>query len=103
MPKEQPKKRQPATPRQTTRKVPAAKKAPPAESAATAGAVLHRSLTLVLTDDPMLYTELKSDAKVGRLLLAELASRAGAALPGNSETLIKSLVKAGHLPKVVDL
>jgi hypothetical protein len=65
--------------------------------------VLHRNLTLVITDDPLLYTELKADSKIGPLLLAHLAPEAGVALPDKAEGLVRSLLKSGHLPKVVEL
>ena len=65
--------------------------------------VVHRNLTLVITNDPLLYTELKSDSKIGPLLLTDLSPEAGVALPDKSETLVKNLLKSGQLPKVVEL
>jgi hypothetical protein len=65
--------------------------------------VVHRNLTLVITDDPLLYTELKADSKIGPLLLAHLAPEAGVALPDKGDALVRNLLKAGQLPKVVEL
>lgn len=63
--------------------------------------ILHKNLTVLITDDPMLFAEVKADPRVGPLLQAQLSAEAGVALPGNAEQLNRQLVKSGHLPKVV--
>lgn len=63
--------------------------------------ILHRNLTVLVTDDPMLFAEVKADPKIGPLLRAQLAPQVGVALPGSSEALARQLVKSGHLPKVI--
>lgn len=63
--------------------------------------ILHRNLTVLVTDDPMLFAEVNADPKIGPLLRAQLAPEVGVALPGNSEALARQLVKSGHLPKVI--
>lgn len=63
--------------------------------------ILHRNLTVLVTDDPMLFAEVKADPKIGPLLRAQLAPEVGVALPGNSDALARQLVKSGHLPKVI--
>lgn len=73
------------------------KKEPPAPAP-----ILHRNLTVLITDDPLLFAELKADPRLGPLLRAQLAPEVGVALPGNGEALARQLVKSGHLPKVID-
>jgi len=63
--------------------------------------ILHRNLTVLVTDDPLLFAEVRADPKIGPLLRAQLAPEAGVALPGNGEALARQLVKCGHLPKVI--
>jgi hypothetical protein len=63
--------------------------------------ILHKNLTVLITDDPMLFAEVKADPKVGPLLLAQLSPEVGVSLPQNGEQVNRQLVKSGHLPKVV--
>lgn len=72
------------------------------KDAPTSPPILHRNLTVLVTDDPVLYAEVKADPRIGPLLRAQLAPEVGVALPGNSEALARQLLKSGHLPKVVD-
>lgn len=67
----------------------------------TSRPILHRNLAVLITDDPLLFAELKADPRLGPLLRAQLAPEVGVALPGNSEALARQLVKSGHLPKVI--
>ena len=63
--------------------------------------ILHKNLTVLITDDPMLFAEIKADSRLGPLLQAQLSPEAAVSLPGNAEQLNRQLVKSGHLPKVI--
>jgi len=63
--------------------------------------ILHKNLTVLITDDPLLFAEVKADPRIGPLLQAQLTPETAVALPGNSDSLNRQLVKSGHLPKVI--
>jgi hypothetical protein len=79
-------------------KKPSRKTAPP-DSGAPA---LHASLVVVEVDDPLLLVELRADPKIGPLLVCQLSDRHAVARFESGDTLIQQLLKAGHLPRVVE-
>lgn len=64
--------------------------------------VLHANLTVIEVSDPILLQTLRADRRVGAAILAQLSECVAVIQPGQSEWVIKQLLKAGHTPKVID-
>lgn len=73
----------------------------PAEAPLTAP-LLHTHLTLVETAEPELLEELLADRRVGPLLVARLSDCVAVVAPGHANEVQRSLLKAGHTPRIVD-
>ena len=72
---------------------------PPAQ---TSGLVLHTNLTLTEVADPLLLEELRADRRLAPLLVAQLSDRVAVVKPGEEEGVMRSLLRAGHTPKVIN-
>ncbi|MBM3223070.1 MAG: hypothetical protein FJZ47_04610 [Candidatus Tectomicrobia bacterium] len=77
-------------------KTPSKSVAPPLD------AVMHTNLTLVEVDDPLLLEELRVDRRLGPCIVAQLSDRVAVVKPGSSEWFLRTLLKAGHTPKVLN-
>lgn len=76
---------------------------PKQQPADPSGPVLHTNLTIIEVADPFLLQTLRADRRVGAAILAQLSDCVAVIQPGQGESVIKQLLKAGHTPKVIDI
>jgi len=73
-----------------------------AQTVSPSEAVWHQNLTLLEVSDPLLLEELRADRRLGPLLVAQLSDCVAVVKPGASEWLLRTLLRAGHTPKVIN-
>ncbi|MBX7221779.1 MAG: hypothetical protein K1Y36_17635 [Blastocatellia bacterium] len=77
---------------------------PPQKNKPTSAApLLHNQLTLIEVAEPEILDALKMDRKIGPLLATRLSDCVVVVTPGNADTVIKHLRKAGHTPKILEV
>jgi hypothetical protein len=62
---------------------------------------VHRHVSLVLTNEPILAEELLARPKLGRLVIGRLAPHVLLIQPGKAADVVEELRKMGHTPQLV--
>jgi hypothetical protein len=62
---------------------------------------LHKNVTLVRTNDPVLAEELLARKTLSRWVIGRLSDTVLLVQPGESEAVIEELRRMGHTPRVV--
>ena len=62
---------------------------------------LHKNVTLVRTNDPVLAEELLARKTLSRWVIGRLSDTVLLVQPGESESVIEELRRMGHTPRVV--
>jgi hypothetical protein len=63
---------------------------------------LHQSLPLVEVAESWMLDMLMADSIAGRLIVARIAERYAAVVPGQADALLQRMRKLGHTPRVIE-
>ena len=63
---------------------------------------LHRGIALIEVTDPLILTEIESDATLQRFLGEQISDTCVAVRPDGVGQVVRRLQALGHMPRVID-